>query len=363
MPGREGDALRNYEGIQKKELVSKTDGVISDLHPEQKPISTAYEAGQSAIKDFTEQYQREQAQLAPAFEEMKSLGGKESHAAGMVKAMTDAVPGLAEFVKFDSGGIKVLPHVRGEGVDEATYSAFKKTMGGLQKPKDISGLFDLRRELDQDIDIMGQGRGPEQIRAMKASMMDYIQGKIGDYAPESLASDAREYFKRYAINEQERQVIEKTFGASVGKGEFGSISKVKPEEVLNKMFKDTATIDAAKKILGPEKFNEALSNYLAIEREAATDKGVFSSNKFGSFLKKNIPELQVAFKDMPEKLQSLKDMNTIMRILPDSTSINPSGTAKTLWGILKIHLFQKAFRKYQRVWERAIASSSNEIPK
>lgn len=337
MPGKEGDALRNYEGLQKQEMVRKTDALIDEIHPDQKPISTAYEAGQKVIDNFTNQYKSEQEMLGPAFEELKKMGGKENHLAGAVGQMTESVPGLSNAVKIEKGSVKLKPYDTSWGVDKATYNAFKDAVGALKSEQDIKGLFNIRKGLDQNIDVMAQGTAPQEIRSLKKSMMDYIQGKIGSYAPESMASDVREVFKRYAINEQERQVIEKTFGASVGKPEFGMISKVKPEEVLDKIFRNTATIQAAKNILGPQKFNEALSNYMAIEKATATDKGVFSSNKFGTFLKKNIPEMQVAFSDQPDKLQRLKDLNTIMRILPDSASINPSGTAKTLWGILKAH--------------------------
>jgi len=98
----------------------------------------------------------------------------------------------------------------------------------------------------------------------------------------------------------------------------------------DKIFGNTATVEAAKNILPPEQFQRILSNWLAEAKATATDKGAFSANKFGSFLRRNQDALQIAFNDRPEQLQRLKDLTTVMRILPDAPSINPSGTAKTL---------------------------------
>ncbi|CAN5950599.1 unnamed protein product [Sphagnum jensenii] len=165
-------------------------------------------------------------------------------------------------------------------------------------------------------------------------MLNYMQDVL-DRGNNSL--ELRNIYKDYAINEQEREVIEKAFGASVGSKEFKLKSKVNPEDVIGKMFKDTSTIQAAKKILPEDQFNHMAANWLSQERLKASDleKGTFSSNKFATFLKNKTPELMEVFKDNPEKLQYLRDVTTIAKAVPDSVRANPSGTASTLVGLLK----------------------------
>ena len=91
-------------------------------------------------------------------------------------------------------------------------------------------------------------------------------------------------------------------------------------------------------MLDPKEFNELLANHLAEQKALATDKGVFSSNKFASQIKRNQDALNAAFEGNDlRKLEQIKDYVDAMRIMPDAPSINPSGTAKTLMGILKGH--------------------------
>lgn len=347
MPGKEGDTLRSYEALQKNELTGQTKNVIKNISPEMEITGDAVKGGESAIKSFTEEYKSEKDLLGPAFKQLKEYETEDpfNHAPQVISKMTDAVPGVARM--FDTSGdeIALKKYSPAFGIDKATYTAVKDTVEALKEPAFVEDLMNIRKGLDQHVDVMAQGQAPQEIRALKAAMMDYIQGEVEKVDPLiKLASSEgeqgasiRDVFKRYAINEQERQVVEKAFGASVGSPEFGAISKVKPEEVLDRVFRNTATVDAAKNILPKEKFDHMLANWMSEQIEKVTDKGSFSSNKFGTFLKRNQDVLKSAFSDKPQALQQLIDLNNISRILPDSVSINPSGTAKTLFGILNAH--------------------------
>lgn len=341
MPGKDAQAIRDYEALQKNEITSKIDKSIENLTPNE-TFSDAVKGGEKTSEIFTKQYQAEQAELGPMFEHMKSLETPDpfNHIPGVIEAFTDALPKISRM--FDSTGeeLKIKPYISSWGIDESTYKAAKQAIKALQaEPASMEELWDIRRKLDQHVNILAQGQAPTEIRALKARMMDYMQAQADKIAlssdnPETIKM--RDFFRRYAINEQQREVIEKIFGASVGKPEFGQISKINSEYINDNIFRKTANVKAAKNILG-ENFNEVLSNWLAEQREKVTDKGAFSSNKFGTFLKKNSEVLNEAFADKPEILQRIKDLTDIGRILPDSVSINPSGTAKTLWGILKAH--------------------------
>lgn len=343
-PGEEGDAIRGYEGLQKNELERKTAQEIGALSQGSLPVSDAVKGGEQAIEAFTNQYQAEKKALVPIFKQLQKIdiSSKVDSATSALEKMMDAVPGIARM--FDTSvetaenlGTKetlhILPYKTAWGIDKATYNATKEAVTSLlENPKDFEALQNIRRGLDQHVDVLAQGQAPGQIRALKAALMDFMQ----DVVDKSGASmEVRTAFKRYAINEQERNVIEKVFGASVGSQEFGAISKIKPEVIGDKIFSNTANVKAAKNILEPKEFNKILANWLAEAKVAATDNNAFSGNKFGSFLKKNQDALNEAFKDNPSALQKLKDMTTIMRILPDAAPANPSNTAPTLWSKLK----------------------------
>lgn len=338
LPGKEGEAIRGYEAIQKNELVSKTENAIDSISPEIKPTSDAVEGGNRAIKAFTDQYQAEKESLKPAFEALKNTesGLNVDHLPGVIQKFTDAVPGVARMFDTESGTIdKVLPYKSAWGIDKATYNAVKEAVESLKEnPESFEDLANIRRGLDQHVDVLAQGQAPAQIRALKASMMDYIQSTLD---AQSHNFEVRNIFKDWAINEQERGVIEKAFGASVGSPEFGAISKIKPEVIGDRIFSNTANVKAAKSILPGKDFNQILANWLSEAKAAATDNGALSSNKFNTFLRKNQDALNEAFIDNPQGLQKLRDLITMMRILPDAASINPSGTAKTLVSHLKGH--------------------------
>lgn len=342
MPGEEGEILRNHEALQKQELNKRTDNSIKEIAPEHEPIADATKGGEHAVDAFTEQYRSEKKKLAPLFEELKTLeqGEGSDHLAPVIENFVQKLPEVSNMFELsaaeETAGIK--PYQSKMGIDKSTYTAVKEAVESLKEPVTAQDLVNIRKGLSQNIDLTSAGEAAGQIRSLKAGMMDYIQGHIDNLADLSdNPIKIRDIMKRYAINEQERGVIEKTFGASVGSPEYGVLSRVKPEQVGDKIFSNTANIKAARNILGDKKFNEVLANYLAEQREKFTVDGVFSSNKFGSFLKRNAAELREAFAKSPDKLQKIKDYNTISRILPDAKSINPSGTAKTLFGTLKAH--------------------------
>jgi hypothetical protein len=333
MSGEAGDVVRNYESAQKAEALRETDQTIASLHPEEKPINKALDAGEDAIKTFTDQYQKEKSALGPSFEALKKLGGQGQHFANVYDRLTQDIPALKGiFGGFgEDGKIKFNEYNLRMGIDKATYTAFKDLLKGVEEPSSIQDLMNVRKGLTQYIDYGVGGTSKNEVTSMKASMMDYIKHVVGGSGGEgSLASDTREIFKRYAINEQERQIIEREFGASVGEKNFGKTDSVSPEKVLDAIFRNTAHVRAAKQILEPADFNKMLSNYLAVQREKATTDGVFSSRKFYTFMKGKMPQLQTAFETDSPAFQKILDKNTQMRLLPDAPSVNPPHSAGTL---------------------------------
>lgn len=336
MSGKAGETVRGIEAAQKQSAVSQLDRTIEELSPGVKPTADAAEAGKRATQAFTDQYQAEKEGLKPVFEALKAteVAGVD-HAPGMVDAFTQAVPGVARMFDTEAGGLVIKPYQSNWGIAKSTYSAVKEAVESLQEGKTagIEDLLNVRSGLKQHANVLEQGPGPAQIRSLGAAAMDRIQ-QVLDESGYNLKTRAT--LKDYAINEQEREIIEKTFGSSVGNQQFGAkaMKGLVNESIGDKMFANSANVRAAKKILSPDKFNESLANWISEYREKSTDKGVFSSNKFNSFLRKNEDALKEAFAGNPS-FQRIKDLTTAMRILPDAPSINPSGTAKTVVEMVK----------------------------
>ena len=320
-----GEPLSNYERYQKADLVNQIGKQIEGLAPGVSLTENAADAGEKAVSNFTDQYQNEKEALKPIFEEIKKLPLETDPLPDAITNMTKAVPGIAGMFDASGAEIAVKPYKTSWGIDRSTYNAVKEAVDSLQEPNaNLQTIWNVRKGLDQHVDVLAQGQAPQEIRALKAALMEQMQNSTGN-------PNIREAFKRYAINEQQRQVIEQAFGASVGTPEFGQISKVQPEKILDKIFSNTATTEAAKNILPPSQFNEMLGNYFKINQSKVTDNGAFSSNKFwNKFLAPKQYVLESALSDNPEVLQGLKDKTTIARILPDDYSNNPPRTATTL---------------------------------
>lgn len=332
-----GQTIQNLEGLQKKELTSKLGETIEGISPKE-VTADKEEAGNLVTEAFKKGYQEEQAALKPMFETLGKLPthvNPEEVVPSFLDSVTKAVPGVAKMFEESEGEIVAKKYNTTWGIDRATYNAVKEAFESLKdSDKNIESLWNARSGLDQHVDILAQGQAPAQIRNIKAALMDLLQTFAEGTAPDI---KVREFFKRYAINEQERSVIEKIFGSSVGKAEFGAISKIKPETILDKIFSNTASVKAAKAILTPEEFNHLLANYMAVAKRQFTDPelGQFSSHRFATWLKNKQYVLREAFADKPVELRRIHDLTTISKILPDSASINPSGTAYTVTELAK----------------------------
>lgn len=342
---REGDSpvaeqVKNYEGIQKAELVKKTERAIESLSPEVAPTADAVQGGNRAIEAFTEQYQAERKVLGPMFEALDKvdLGPLRADIIPLMETLANKIPAVARMFEYGEDGLikGILPHDPKTGLTEAAYNAVKRVFqsleDGAEDPASFQDLVNLRDSMDSHIDKLASDKGPGQIRGLKAAFMDYLQNLADDHIPDI---NLRETFKRYAINEQNREVIQRTFGANVGAQDLSFIPKNPSEDILGKIFRNTETVRAAKRILSPQKFDELLASHLAVVKESFTKNGVFSSNRFLSYLKSHSAELGEAFSHRPDILARIKNLTTVSTIIPDMASVNPSGTAKTAVGLVK----------------------------
>ncbi len=346
-----GKILRDNEALQKQEWDKRSAMTLDEVAGGAPVTDDAKKAGEKAIDAFSENYQKQKETLLPALKAAREMTLKNPDAIlpDLIDSFVKGVPGAARMFDTEEGLLKFHPYSTSWGIDKATYTAIKQAVKDVMEgPTSVAELMNIRNGLDQHVNIMQKGGAAGQVSALRREMLDLIQRQIEEaeplfaemraQAPNAEASEAmhvRQVLKEYAINEQQREVIEKAFGASVGSPEFGQISKVQPEKILDKVFNNTATVAAAKNILEPEQFNEMLANWISQKRASFTKDGRFSSKNFGNWLQKNQVVLRDAFESNPHLLQKLEDYTTLMRILPDATSINPSGSGKTMWRYLK----------------------------
>lgn len=336
VPGKNGEILRNYQGAQKKELINVLDNTINkDIAADYEPTTNAVEAGERAAQSFTDAIQSTRDELGPAFEKIKSTALQDTnHLPGVIDYLTNpesspyANPKIANMFDTSADKLAIKPYTTSMGIDGATYRGIKQVVTSLEEnPDNFEKLADIRKGLSQNVDVMKLGDAPKEISAAKAAMMDYIQDAVQKVEP---SQQVRDVFKKWAINEQNAQMIEKRFGAEIGSNNWRSLAKGGDESILKKIFRDSDSTAAAKAILPQQEFNQILADHLAILRNDATDKGVFSSNKFYSNFKRNQYALGEAFSNNAPAFQKMKDSLTLLRIFADDVPQNPSGTTKTL---------------------------------
>lgn len=331
----DGQLLRSWEAVQKSEGANKLlPKFIQDISPEASLTSDAVEGGNHAIKSFTDQYQKEQAELKPFFKEFdKQAVTLAADPTAILNKIDQAIPEAGKYVIRMPEGYGIAKYDKTMPFSKEVHTELSGLLDALNKPEGITiaDLRNVRESMRDQVNFLTAPRTSAQISSLRKGIMDMMQDEVNkaNFGNVKGLTDPRELFKRYAINEENRSVMEHIFGGSVSdKATFAK--EIKPEDVLNRLFSNTSSVKAAKEILGSD-FDKIAANYLSQKVAAVTDaaKNGFSSNKFATFLKQKGPELEEALLQHPEQYSKIKAITDKMRILPDSPSINPSGTAKT----------------------------------
>lgn len=336
--GKEGDAARMYEGAQRYEAGQKLDDAINNVSPGYKPTTDAYDAGTRLGGLARAGYEAGETADQPLWQKISQTPlALDKPQVGSAQAMEAALRATNPKIKplLDSSG-ELRPYSATLGIEKGTYRALKEQIAelGSKEVNSFDDLRNIRKQLDSKVDIAAQGQANNEIRALKKGAMDYIQDEVQKVQP---GEEVRDLFKRKAIREEQRELMESAFKADMGSKEFGQMSNVEPDQALKKVFSHTNTVDALKNILGPDQFNKVLSDYLAVNKAASkTPEGLFSSNKFKTFLNKQRYPLDRAFDGHPTNAYGVIHAATDkLRLLPDAASKNPSGTAKTFFNMLK----------------------------
>jgi hypothetical protein len=331
-PTQIGADLKTYESLQKyDELLPRIEKEIHDISPGHTPSTSAYEAGESAAKSFNETLLPLEEQVGKEIGRLKSTVINEvDHAPGIIAYLTKEIPAVASIAKIGEKGIEILPYDPNLELGKTAYNKIVEMLSSVKKKNpNLKEIFNLRKNLDDGIDLLQKGTSEAQLTNAKKAMMDYAQDLIKEVNP---SEKVREFFAKYRNIQENIENIERELGAKIGTKEWLSLARRKPEEsILKKIFKDSVTVKLAKEVLPPEKFNKILSDYINLNKEAATSiKGDFSSNNFSKFLRAKSPELNIAFENSPKIYQNLKDDSIIANLLPDAAPV-VLGAGKTIF--------------------------------
>lgn len=334
--GTHTETLQKLQAAQKYELIHILDDSIKDIAPGYKATTNARVGGNRVADALTKAVDQVKESLIPAFRQIRATPlNHTDHVSRMIDYLTNpntSPRGNPELINmFDLTGpvISIKPKYSTiMGIDQATYNAIKQAIDALEhNPKNFKELINIRDGLKQNIDLTKKGNAESQIIQARAAMMDYIQDLIQQHDPNI---SVREIFKKWAKNEENIELIEQRFKARVGSEDFRSGTKGEPEEaVFRNIFKDSATTEAFKEILSQEEFNKALADHLTVLRKNATHDGFFSSKNMTKNFVKGEYAMEEAFSNRPLEYKNIADALTLMRIFPDTTPANPSGTAKT----------------------------------
>lgn len=341
IPGDAGQVLRDREVIQKKNLSQILDNTIDDIAPNYTPTSDAQEAGARAAQALTDTLIPAREQLGAAIGELKGTTIDDmDHLPGVIDYLTDpnvsanANPKIANMFDTNGDEISFKPWDAQMGISSRGYTNIKRALTSIQNQNpSVEGLFDIRKSLEDGVNVLERGGAGSEMVNARAAMMSYIQDAVQSATPDVAVRDA---FAAYAKNEDNIRFIEKSVGAQVG-DDWRSLAANRPEEnILGKIFRDSATTQRVKEVVPPEKFQQMLADHIAIQKNAATREGILSSAKFSNAINAEARRyaLQEAFSDRPGLYQKLKDATTLLRIFPDSMPANPSGTTTTLLSAL-----------------------------
>ncbi len=315
------DLINKRNALQKQELLSMTRKEIEDLGGG-KVSYKPEEGGQKLIDSVLLSKTKIEDGLRPVFEAFdEAAPNVRVNKYELLQKVGESFPGFVKDAVIKEDGKFVIPKYSGaSGMSKQAYNKFKELFEdrafGTANEISVAELRNLRNQLEEGVSLTAKGSDKvlREIGTVKADLMDFIEEKMLPHLPEGQES-AREAFKNYRLLRENMNYVEKQLR---GELEGAAEKAILPEKVLGRVFQDSISAEKFRSIVGDDVYKAALADHLASSMTNLTKDGEFSSAKFGSFLKKNESTFATAFKGMEDKLQSIKDYNTIMRHGPDA---------------------------------------------
>lgn len=323
--------LRQYQyGLKSSGVDKFIPETIQNISPESTLAENSEIAGNQVIDSIMEKYEVNKAQDAEKFNQLEKLHPiKVDQPENIIKNLYSDFPKLQQYVTVNEDGQFFLKtYDRSSGIQKETWPILRDLIKEVNKPGlDIGDIRSIRDSLKNAAKDWTKSTTAQEVSDIRAQLMEYMQDQANKTLPEL---GIRDMFKRYAINEQNLSDIERILGGSLD-DRSTLLKAVKSEKVLDKIFNDLRNVRIMKNFMEPKEFSKMTANYLNQIKESVTDRatGTFKSGQFDKklFSPQKDLAIQEALSDHPEQLQDLKDITTLMKILPDAPKGNPSDTA------------------------------------
>lgn len=331
LPSKQSKTFGEFENLQKQELSGLLGQEVKKLNPN---TLQAQKSGEDAISDFLKKYESTKAENIPQFKAIDAVSVPPNLQGNLLGNQITKDLGIKQYFieqkdALGRKGVSLFPYQSKMGIDKGTYNLISDTINEANNSVlNVKDLRNIRENLRGAAEV-ARGRGSlkeaREIEKVRDSMLTHIE-KIVDSASPDL--NVRQTFKNWAINEKNKEMMTKALSGSLDPYSLLT-DKVVPEKVISKIFSNTNNIKLFKQGLGKD-FNKITGNFLDQAIADSTDKGILSSQKLASVLRKNDAVLKEALSDNPQAYDRVKAITDYMRLGPDSPTTNPSGTAKSV---------------------------------
>lgn len=322
-PTPAGEQIRFYEQGMKQAAQQKLAKLVMD-HGERPPLGKL-ESGDNLMNIVGTKYSQTKEQLGPLFEEFKDMRLPKVQIVPEIRQnLVDNIPKLNKYLNVDeeTGNLALAPFTPKMGITSQAHGDLNKVVGALNsKSLSFEDLQNIREFLRQSIDPVNP-KATQVLADARKSMLDYMDYLVGSRSP---SKDVRGTFKQYAINEKNLDSVERIIGGKIE--HMDQLMNANPERVLDKIYANSNNIKVMKQAIGDPEFKNLTSDYLYNLVERASDKGTVSAAKLSSLIKQRGHVLKEALS--PEESRRLTDLVDYMRLMPDTPSPNPSGTARS----------------------------------
>lgn len=336
-PTDAGESIRNYEQMMKSDADSKMSDFISKKAGRD-PLDKM-EAGDQLMNDVLAKYNQTKDELAPVFKQFQDMQlPKQKIVPEIREQVANDIPKLKNYlnVNEDTGSLELKPFTPKMGITSESHAVLSKVVDALNsKQLSFEDMQNIREYLRQSMDPINP-KATKVLGDARKSLLDYMDTLVGERSEakqiaqgkgpyEVKPLDVRGTFKSYAQNEKNLDQVETIIGGKLEN--FDQLITARPERVLDRIFSSPTNIKVMRNVLGEEKVGQLGADYLNNLVERSTDKGILRSQRLSSFIKQKEYSLKEALS--PKDFQRASDLTDYMRLVPDTPSANPSGTARS----------------------------------
>lgn len=325
LPTDDAKRIAAYNQEMVKEAGSKLQRTIEEVGGGFTPRSLP-EAGDDFITTVKAKYDAERKMLAPAFQKLSQTSSKLS-----AEESASLITSIGENTKLgklltqspETGRFSLSKNTPRSGISDAEHKVLARVIDDLNDGMTFKEIQDTRDFLRKAVDPANPSATAE-INKVRSVLLRQLEGLAANRGP-----DVGETFKAYAVNERNREAIERIIGGRVE--DFDKLYRANPDRVVDKIFSNPNSVEIVTNYVGPEKVKEMVASYLNTGLAKSFDSATgFNPTAARSWLKtkKNADFLSRYAPEQAERIRALADYGWYGKRFLDE--VNPSGTAASL---------------------------------